>query len=290
MKKYLALLVVIVALAPLVWFLQFVWRTPGIIIVASAAPALVAAWLASRALTEPRDTGLMVIAFTAGAVLATFISSGWNTYFMSWFTAIAGESNARIVTSSLGAPVLEEIAKALALLAVVLVWRWPTHAIEGAVCGALIGIGFAMTENLSYLSFAMLQGGMPGLAQGVYLRSIIGSIVHATFTASTGAALGYGFGAASTVTRVGLAVTGVLFAITQHLGWNAIAASTIRDLLCAPAVPGGVCSPTTPTRLFIAIPVIVMMAVGPGIAALVVLGRHRPYYASGSDAESNARA
>ncbi len=277
MKKHSILLIAIVALASLAWFLQFVWRAPGIIIVASAAPALVAAWLASRAVAAPRDTGLMVMAFGAGAVLATFISSGWNEYFMSWVTTVAGESHARLFTSAFGAPVIEEIAKTLALLAVVLVWRWPSHTIEGAVCGGLVGIGFAMTENLSYLTLAMLQGGMPGLAQGVYLRSLIGSIVHATFTASTGAALGFGYGSTSAVTRVGIAAVGLLFAITQHLGWNAIAASTIRELLCAPATAGGVCSPTTPERLFIAIPVVVVLAVGPGIAALVVLSRRKPY-------------
>jgi RsiW-degrading membrane proteinase PrsW (M82 family) len=219
----------------------------------------------------------MVVAFGAGAVLATFISSGWNTYFMSWLTTLAGESHARLFTSAFGAPVIEEIAKALALLVVVLVWRWPAHTIEGAVCGGLVGIGFAMTENLSYLTLAMVQGGMPGLAQGVYLRSLIGSIVHATFTASTGAGLGYAYGSPSMATRAGFTVVGLLFAITQHLGLNAIAASTIRDLLCAPDFPGGVCTPTTPARLFIAIPVIVVMAVGPGMAALVVLARRKPH-------------
>ena len=290
MTRHTVLLVAIVALAPLAWFLNFVWSTPGLIIVASVVPALLAAWLAARATAVPRDGGLMAFAFAGGAVLATFVSSSWNTYFMGWLTTFGDEYHARVFTSAFAAPIIEEIAKALALLAAALLWRWPAHTIEGTVCGGLVGIGFAMTENLSYLTLAMVQGGMPGLAQGLYLRSLIGSLVHATFTASTGAAFGYGRGSPSVATRWSIVLVGLLFAIAQHLVWNAIAASTIRDLLCAPATPGGVCSPTTPARLLIDIPLIVVLAVGPGIAALVLLGWHKPSYASRADASSSPSA
>jgi RsiW-degrading membrane proteinase PrsW (M82 family) len=272
MSRSHAVLLATVA-APLAWFLRFGWGIPPIVIMAAAIPASVAAWLTTRLIRAPRDDGLMIASFLGGAVLAAFVSSSGNTFLMGWLTSLTGEAHARLFAPAFGAPMIEEAGKALALLTIVLLWRAPAHVVEGAACGALVGIGFAMTENLGYLTLALLHGGLPGLAQGVYLRSLIGSAVHATFTASTGAGVGYARQTRATAARLFAAVTGLLFAVTQHLAWNAIAAGTIRDLLCRATTPVGACSSPSPLALFVTVPAVVALTIGPGIVALIVLAR-----------------
>ena len=62
---------------------------------------------------------------------------------------------------------------------------------EGALLGALIGLGFELVENQHYLTLAAVQAGTAGLVRGVWVRGILGGLKHAVFTAITGAGLGW---------------------------------------------------------------------------------------------------
>lgn len=274
MRRSAALLAALVTLAPLVWFAQLVRDTPALVVAASVVPALVAAWLTSRVVHARAEPGLMPAAFLAGAVLAAFLSSRTNAHLLAWLTGLVGEPQARLLTPAFGAPLVEEVGKAIALAALVIIRQRALAGVaEGIACGALVGIGFAMTENLGYLTLAALQGGMLGLARGVYLRALIGSLVHATFTASTGAGLGYLRRPGSESTRIVAPVIGLGLAIAQHLAWNALAADAIEDLLCRPVTPGSACPPPSAARLFLAVPGVVAATVGPGLAMLFMLAR-----------------
>ena len=55
------------------------------------------------------------------------------------------------------------------------------------VLGAAVGIGFAASENLVYLTFALIQGGTLGLWKGLYLRGLLGGVAHAVFTGTAAA-------------------------------------------------------------------------------------------------------
>ncbi len=82
--------------------------------------------------------------------------------------------------------------------------------------GALIGFGFAMTENLLYFMGALFDGGWAGWGATVFLRSVVFGFNHAFFTAFTGAGLGYARAAASRFGRYGVPVVGLAVAIFVH--------------------------------------------------------------------------
>jgi len=174
----------------------------------------------------------------------------------------------------LGAPVVEEAAKCAALLVLFFLWRSrAANARDGIVCGALVGLGFAATENVLYLSLAALQGGPVGLARGVYLRGVVYGLNHAAFTATTGAALGYARSHGDArVAAVLVVVVGFGFAVLQHVLWNAVASEAIVRVLCSPVIAGGPCRGVpSPSSLYVTAPMLVAVFVGPGIATLFAI-------------------
>jgi len=170
-----------------------------------------------------------------------------------------------------GAPVVEETAKALALVVVALAWRELLADVPAAVlAGAAVGVGFALTENVDYLELAAVQGGPGGLVRALYLRGLLGGLVHAVFTASAAAGL-----AARPGRRAAAATLGLLAAVVQHVVWNGVASGRITALLCNPARAGGPCRDAPDAvDLLVSVPLVVAAALGPGVAALVLLVRH----------------
>lgn len=130
-----------------------------------------------------------------------------------------------VLEVTLAAPVVEEVSKGVALLAILLFYRHELdNVLDGIVYGALIGLGFAMTENILYLAAAHDQGGVVGLTALFLVRGVLGGFSHAAYTAITGAAIGWsrqqhGRGAA----RVVVPVLGLLVAIGLHAAWNGVA-------------------------------------------------------------------
>jgi hypothetical protein len=184
-----------------------------------------------------------------------------------------GEDRARLLTPVLAAPIIEEIAKAIALFILSLFWHEEfDNVIDGIVYGALVGVGFSMTENLGYFTLAAVQGGISGLVQSIYLRSFLGGFNHAAFTAVAGAGFGYAREARSAKMRLLAPAIGLVGAILQHIAWNAIASQMITEVLCNQRFPGGPCQPA-PDKLglFMIIPLIVATFIGPGGLTLLVI-------------------
>src|SRR3954453_597070 len=87
--------------------------------------------------------------------------------------------------------IVEEGIKGLILLFIYLRYRDEFHdPVDGVVLGALIGLGFAMTEDISYF-FQGLGGGVVSLVVNLFLRLGLGWMNHSVFTSITGLALGY---------------------------------------------------------------------------------------------------
>jgi hypothetical protein len=144
--------------------------------------------------------------------------------------------------------------------------------VRGAVSGALVGIGFAMAENLQYLTLAAIQGGTMGLWHAAYLRGLLGGLQHATFTAATGVGLAYGRQASTAGRRWLAAGLGLVAATAQHVIWNAVVAGTITELLCGAQQSGGPCqSSPDAVALFVTTPLLALVTVAPGIVALFVI-------------------
>ncbi len=85
------------------------------------------------------------------------------------------------------APLVEEPIKALALVALFMLARGEFDGpLDGIVYGALIGFGFAMTENLIFFLHAPAER----LGELFWLRSVLFGLNHAFFTSLVGVALG----------------------------------------------------------------------------------------------------
>jgi RsiW-degrading membrane proteinase PrsW (M82 family) len=259
-------------------FALLAWRlaaTPAVLLLGAIVPALGYAGLTVRIDRFGRQpVALLSIAFLWGAAAAAPLADAANDAAQAWLAAVHETDRAASLTAFLAAPAIEESAKA-ALLPLLLVARRATldGVLDGIVYGALIGIGFAMTENATYFLLAAVQGGEIGLWQNVYLRALLGGLNHAVFTASVGAALGWA------VQRRGhwrwwAAPLGLVLAVGEHTVWNALAAGTIHPLVCNPASPDGPCrTPAPAVTLFVTVPLVVAAVIGPALAVLALLAR-----------------
>lgn len=87
--------------------------------------------------------------------------------------------------------IVEEGIKGLILLFIYRRYRDEFHdPVDGAVLGALVGLGFAMTEDISYF-FRGLDSGVVGLIVTIFLRLGLGWMNHSVFTSIMGLGLGY---------------------------------------------------------------------------------------------------
>jgi len=171
-------------------FLCLVWGAVGAVI-----PSVVGGLLGQEALTaalNPLDTkqGSVLVENTA----ATFL-----------------------------APLVEEPAKALGLLAIYFFSRRRVHEthgpLSGMVYGGIIGLGFTFTEDILYIVGAAEQVGVAGFFGVYFFRTILLGLGHATFTAFTG--LGFGlFVTSRSGWRWAMPVFGLLLAMMAHGGRN----------------------------------------------------------------------
>jgi RsiW-degrading membrane proteinase PrsW (M82 family) len=257
---------------PVWWFTGVLAGTPPPIIAIGATAAVCWTSLARLLDTRRRQPLRVILAsFLWGAVVAACLSAQVNDALLAWVGSDARNGN--LVPVVLG-PVVEEGAKAAALIVVLVLARDELRSpLDGIVYGALIGIGFAMTENFSYLTLAALQGGPAGLWRGVYLRTVLGGPVHATFTAMTGAGLVQALLPGRPGARLAVAAAGFLAAVGEHVIWNGIASRTLTGVLCGPQYPGACLAEPETTALVVQAPLVVALFLGPGIIMLLAIGR-----------------
>ncbi|HZY64541.1 MAG: PrsW family intramembrane metalloprotease [Actinomycetota bacterium] len=139
-----------------------------------------------------RESLLYVIpVFVWGFTVAVFIALVFNALFAFTVTTISTEQAASFLTAVVGAPVIEECAKGLALLiafAIAYAIARRRGAIEfsgvmdGIVYGSAVGFGFAIAEDLLYY----VQAG----PETFVVRRIFGGFAHAAFTSLTGIGIG----------------------------------------------------------------------------------------------------
>ncbi len=265
----------VLAAWPVWWFIGVLAGTPPPVVLIGVAAAV--AWtVVVRVLDRRRREPLRVTlaTFFWGAIMAACASVQLNDALLAWTGTSGAAAQHPDLVPVLLAPVVEEGAKAAALVLVLVLAREEVHgALDGMVYGALVGIGFAMTENFSYLTLAALQGGPAGLLRGIYLRGLLGGPVHATFTAIAGAALVGSRAFRRAGVRFTVALAGLLAAIGEHVVWNGIASRTLTGVLCGPQYPGA-CRPAPDTRaLLVQAPLVVALFLGPGVLMLLAIGR-----------------
>jgi protease PrsW len=164
-------------------------------------------------------------AFAWGAVVAIVFSYFFNSLTGMAVASVYGMEAGEFFALAIAAPFFEEIFKGAALLVLLLLFRSHfDNVLDGIVYGALVGLGFAMTENIVYFGRAYFEAGIFGIGFLFVLRVVIGGLGHALYTAIIGASLGwsrsqYGRGKA----RFVVPVVGLILAMLLHSLWNTTA-------------------------------------------------------------------
>jgi RsiW-degrading membrane proteinase PrsW (M82 family) len=197
----------------------------GLLLSATAAciPALIYAAIVlrlDRYETEPLRA--VLACFTWGAVGAVLFSVATGLLFQFAVEETLGAEVAEVASVVIGAPLVEESFKGIAVLAVLVFARDEIDStLDGLVYGALVGVGFAMTENILYFGQAYLEGGLGEFGTLVLSRAVIGGFGHPAYTAITGAAIGWSRGRYGRgIARVLVPILGWALAVTLHVAWN----------------------------------------------------------------------
>jgi RsiW-degrading membrane proteinase PrsW (M82 family) len=147
-------------------------------------------WWLDRHEKEP--LGLAAAAFLWGAVPAIVVSLIAELLLDVPLVALGEGLTYEMVSSSLVAPIVEEVIKAIALLGIFYFWRHEfDNVLDGIIYGSLVGFGFAMMEDLFYSLSSLSESGWGSWGMVLFLRTILFGLNHAFFTALTGIGLGY---------------------------------------------------------------------------------------------------
>ncbi|MEU9285936.1 PrsW family intramembrane metalloprotease [Streptomyces sp. NPDC048275] len=193
-------------------------------------PLLIAAfrWLDR---VEPGPWRNLLFAFAWGACAAALIAIVANSFATRWIaTATADPSSADTLGATVIAPIVEESAKAAAVLLLFLFRRRDfTGIVDGVVIAGVTATGFAFTENTLYLGNAFGTDQLSGdrglasvTAATFFVRVVMSPFAHPLFTVLTG--IGFGIAALSAdrrrLRRGLLPLAGLLLAMGMHAVWN----------------------------------------------------------------------
>ncbi|HAF15904.1 MAG TPA: PrsW family intramembrane metalloprotease [Blastocatellia bacterium] len=171
---------------------------------------------------EAEPLWMLATAFFWGALVAVFFAFLINTASGVAVTLLtqdvrAGEAFGAVIS----APIVEESAKAL-ILFIFFFWKKDEFdgVIDGIVYAAMVGLGFAMTENIQYYGRAVTEAGGGGLTLVFILRGALSPFSHPMFTSLTGIGLGLARQSRNLFVKFVTPVFGLLAAICMHSIWN----------------------------------------------------------------------
>ena len=189
----------------------------GLVVAALPAPVycILALWIDRF---EPEPRWLLVVAFFWGACVAVGVAIVVNTLGFQLVRTAFGAEAADVYGLSLSAPLVEEGSKAAALF-LLFFWRRDEFdgIVDGIVYASMVGLGFAMTENVKYYAEAAVEG--RGLGTFV-VRGMFSPYAHPLFTSMTGIGLGIASQARGRGVRLAMPAVGFALAVVLHSVWN----------------------------------------------------------------------
>lgn len=213
------IVLVLVALGLAAYFLTFLGPVAavvaGVLALVPLALVLVAVRIIDR--WEPEPRGLVVFALAWGAVASVAL-----TLAVDLVIGLVVPQVPETLSAVVQAPIVEELAKGAGVLLVFVAARRAFDGpVDGVVYGALVGAGFAFTENILYFADSLITEGVESAAYTFFLRGVLSPFAHVMFTAVTG----YALGRAARIGLRGSAATprwllGIVGAIALHALWN----------------------------------------------------------------------
>ncbi|MCC7117663.1 MAG: PrsW family intramembrane metalloprotease [Anaerolineales bacterium] len=178
-------------------------------------------WL-DRYEKEPR--WLLLITFFWGAFIAVIGAIVGSLVMEVGFTAILhDETLVELAGGSITAPFVEEFWKGLAVLVVVLIFRKEFDSLlDGIIYGAIVGLGFAATENVLYFVGQYSEAGWAGMFQNFALRVGAFAWGHPFYTAFTGIGIAVARTNRNVLVKIIAPLLGYALAIFAHSFHNTI--------------------------------------------------------------------
>ena len=166
---------------------------------------------------EPEPRRLIIFALAWGAIAAV----GLTLLADIGITLMLGPRPDE-VSAVFQAPIVEEITKCFGVFLVYVIARRSFDGpVDGVVYGALVGAGFAFTENIQYFAVSLIEGGGAELTATFVVRALMSPFAHAMFTALTGYAIGrVARRGGSAASAFGAGCFGLIGAIALHAFWN----------------------------------------------------------------------
>lgn len=170
---------------------------------------------------EKEPLWLLSAAFLWGAVPSALLALFFNTVLSLPFYALFSTSTAELAAGGAIAPFVEEIAKGLVLFLILFVQRHELDSpLDGIIYGAMVGMGFAMIENILYYVSYFQEFGVAGWNELVVVRGIIFGLNHALYSAMTGLGIALARMSKRWSVRIGAPLLGLAVAITLHAVHN----------------------------------------------------------------------
>jgi RsiW-degrading membrane proteinase PrsW (M82 family) len=233
---------------PAFWFLAAVLAVTGIIWLGRELELLQvapSAWLLSIALLalyavpvfaavyfldlfEREPISLLAAALVWGGVVSIALAAPTNTAWLEILQKVFGPQFAAEWGPALIGPAVEESLKFLGIVTIWLIAREEIDDVfDGFVYGALIGLGFAIVENLHYFIRFVANAGAGGefgaVLQGFFIRVIAsGPYTHVLFTGIAGMGFAYYLTRLDQPRerRLLFAIGGFVIAVFAHFIWN----------------------------------------------------------------------
>jgi RsiW-degrading membrane proteinase PrsW (M82 family) len=189
----------------------------GLVAATLPAPLLVAGLLVLDRL-EPEPPALLALVFAWGATVAVLVATLLNRVTGDLAAGAFGSRARDAVVATVVAPLVEESVKAVALLAVVRAARHEVNGVvDGLVYAGVVGLGFAVGENVHYFAAALASG---DVVLVLVVRSVFSPFAHPLFTAPFGLGLAVALTAGSRRRRMASVGAGFAVSVTVHAAWN----------------------------------------------------------------------
>jgi RsiW-degrading membrane proteinase PrsW (M82 family) len=205
-------------------------------IIAAIIPTLFYTGLIYWADQYEKEPGwLLAATFLWGAIPSIIIALIFNTLFAIPLYALAGDEMGDVLTAVLIAPPVEESVKGLALLGILFIWRHEIDSpLDGIIYGAMVGMGFAMVENVFYFMDSFAGGGREAWGINVFMRGVVFGLNHALFSSMTGLGIAVARLSGKTAVRFLAPIGGWSMAVFFHALHNLTV--SFNNLLCLVAI------------------------------------------------------
>lgn len=191
----------------------------ALVLAVAPVPLLLAGVLAlDRMEPEPRVD--LIFAFAWGAGVAVLVAGLLNSLNLLWLQRWLGHG-AHDLVATFGAPPVEETMKGIVLLGLLWFRRQELDGpTDGIIYASMVGLGFAMSENVGYYITALSQNGPEVLAATVVVRGVLSPFAHPLFTSLIGISVAYAAAQRRNTNSVMVIAAGWIGAMIMHGIWN----------------------------------------------------------------------